>query len=60
MIRKQEPRPTPCPSPWARRMYVRLKRLVGHNIAAIERRASKQRGPKPWRGKARKPAGGQT
>ena len=52
-------KPTAAPSPWARRMYVRLKRVVGQTIAAIERRARTRQGPKPWRGKKGKSATGQ-
>ena len=41
-------------------MHARLKRLFGQTVASIERRNRTRLGPKPWRGKKRKPAAAQT
>ncbi len=60
MTDKPAPSHSSSPSPWARRMHARLKRLFGQTVAAIERRNRTRLGPKPWRGKKRKPAAAQT
>ena len=49
-------KPVAPPSPWARRMYGKIKRLVQKSIETLEWRAKSRQGPKPWRSRKRRSA----
>jgi len=54
MKNKRTPRVSSGPSPWVKRAHARLKRVVIEQVARLERRVFKGRGPKPWRDKKHK------
>jgi len=47
-------KPAAPPSPWARRMYAKLRRVVQKRLETMERGAKSRQGPKPWRRRKRK------